>query len=126
MKPGESDDAGFSLLEVLVAITLFIITATVTAQALVGDIVAGRKVKERTQASNIAQSVLAEMQHTKTVTPGTTVVQGYSVRISATTVGGTCTVASGATRQVTILVFAKHGATVDSRPTARTDSVLAC
>ncbi|MGN6606226.1 MAG: type IV pilus modification PilV family protein [Jatrophihabitans sp.] len=122
--PDEASDAGFSLIEVLVAMVLFVIVATVSARAIVDDMVSAKYSRQRTQASTIAQSLLAGFQRDKTV-PSTfpTTVNGYGVRI-AVNPAGTC--ATGGTRTVSILVYAPGVSTSTGAPSARTDSVLAC
>ena len=116
-------DEGFSLLEVLVSITLFVIIATVTATALANDLIAARSVKQRAQASNVAQSLLAGLQRSKTLpsTFPTSAPGGWTVRVSVNPSTG-CT--TGSSRTVSVLVWAPgnfHG-----KPAARTDSVIAC
>jgi prepilin-type N-terminal cleavage/methylation domain-containing protein len=120
---GYAADGGFSLLEVLVSITLFVIIATVTATAIGNDLIAARTAKQRTQASNVAQSLLAGLERTKTLpaTFPTSAPGGWTVRVAVNPSTG-CT--TGSTRTVSVLVWAAgnfHGA-----PAARTDSVIAC
>ena len=121
----QSED-GFTLIEVLVAVALFVICATVTARALVGNIVASRQVKERTQASNVAQSALSALQREKTWPSAyLTELDGYKLKISATP--SSCE--TGSTRTVTILVFGPRVADTSSmtaKPLARTDSMIKC
>jgi prepilin-type N-terminal cleavage/methylation domain-containing protein len=122
---GYAADQGFSLVEVIVSITIFVVVATATAAAITNDIVAARTVRQRTQASSIAQSLLAGFQRSNTLpaTFPTTAPGGWGVRISVNPAGG-CT--TGTTRTVTVLVFGPGVSTTSGKPAARTDSVIAC
>jgi Tfp pilus assembly protein PilV len=120
-------DSGFTVLEVVVAVTLFIIVTTASATAIIGNITASKSTQQRVRAANLAQSFLAEFQASKTLPSSlpTSGPDGYGVSVSLSP-GLTSTCATGSTRTVTVLIWAPNVSTATGTPIARTDSVLAC
>jgi prepilin-type N-terminal cleavage/methylation domain-containing protein len=116
---------GFTLLEVIVSITLFVIMATSTALVLTGNIRSSRLTNQRVKAASIAQSMLDAIKPGTTLptTLPTTGPDGYVVRISLNPSTATCTI--GTTRKVSILVYAPNSSGTGT-PLARTDSVVSC
>ena len=120
-----SGDDGFSLIEVIVAIVLFVMTATAGAIAIFGNQHASLQSQQRVHAANLAQSFLAAIRPGQAIpsTLPTTTVDGYGLRISISPDTATC--AAGGTRTVSVLVFAPN-ASPSAAPAARADSVISC
>ena len=120
-----ADDAGFTLMEVIVSVALFAIMATMTGLALTGNVKSSRLTNERVKASNLAQSLLASFKPGKELPASFPNIgpEGYVVRIATSPATPTCTV--GTTRQVSIVIYPPHSSGTGT-PLARTDSVVSC
>jgi prepilin-type N-terminal cleavage/methylation domain-containing protein len=126
MSCASSSDDGFTVLEVVVAITVFVIVATASATAILTNVTSSRLTQQRVTAASMAQSFLAGFQSSKILpasTP-TTAPGGYGVSITMSPVA-TAACAVGGTRTVTVLIFAPNAPT-NTVPVARTDGVIAC
>jgi prepilin-type N-terminal cleavage/methylation domain-containing protein len=119
------DERGFTLLEVVVSATLFVIAAAAAGAAIVGNTKSSHLSQERVRAANLAQSMLAGIRPGQPVptTLPTASTDGYGLRISMSPATETCP--KGTTRAVTVLVFAPNAA-ADAAPVARTDSLVSC
>jgi prepilin-type N-terminal cleavage/methylation domain-containing protein len=119
-------DGGFTVLEVVVSIVIFVIAATAAGSALVTNVSSSRLTQERVRAASMAQSFLAGFQSSKTMPASlpTSGPDGYSVSISLNP-GLAAACATGSSRTVSVLIFAPGAATTGT-PIARTDGVIAC
>lgn len=136
-----ADDAGFSLLEVLVSFVLFSIVAAVAMSAIVSALNTTHSSQQRVDAANVAQSFLASMQAnpssaltgtTSTVNGVTTYTSTFSAsvtneqfsvqRTASVTSRSTCTHGVPITVSITASIVAKNTTTM----LARSDSVITC
>jgi prepilin-type N-terminal cleavage/methylation domain-containing protein len=121
----DSRDAGFSLIEVIVAMSLFVIAATAGALAILNNQHSSLLSQQKVRAANLAQSYLAA------IVPGqplptnlaSTTSDGYQVDVSFSPSTSTCNM--GSTRAVSVLVYAPNAA-AGAAPITRADSVVSC
>jgi prepilin-type N-terminal cleavage/methylation domain-containing protein len=121
----DARDAGFSLVEVVVAMSLFVIAATAGALAILNNQHSSLLSQQKVRAANLAQSYLAA------VVPGqplptnlaSTTTDGYQVDVTFSPSTSTCNL--GSTRAVTVLVYAPNAAS-GAAPITRADSVVSC
>lgn len=121
-----SDERGFTLLEVVVSATLFVIAAAAASAAIIGNTKSSHLSQERVRAANLAAAALAGIRPGAPVPstlPDTTTTDGYGVRVSMSPATQTCP--KGKTRAVTVVVFPPNAA-VGAPPIARTDSLVSC
>lgn len=127
-----ADDAGFSLLEVVVSFVLFAIVASGATYAIVSALNASHTGQQRVDAANIAQSFIAQTQ------TNTSAVQSETARQVATsslgsekftvlrwitfTTAGATQCSPGQTFSVSVTVSQQSTGTF----LARSDSVIAC
>lgn len=121
----DASDDGFTLVEVIVAMTLFVIAATAGALAIGNNQHSSLLSQQRVRAANLAQSYLAAVvpgQPLPSALPSTT-SDGYQVAVSFSPSTNTCNL--GTTRDVTVLVYAPNAAP-GAAPISRADSVVSC
>lgn len=105
------DDHGFSLVEVLVALTLFMIVSAAAIWWLVETIKLTGTIRDRVAASNVAtqelEKIRAERNSGQQLDSGTISVNLHDVTFSVQSVlnpSGAATCATGSSRQVTVVV----------------------
>ena len=123
-------DAGFTILEIMVAFTIFTAICASATVAVVNALNAAHGNQQRIDAANVAQSILAQTQALAEAQRNGTTSSTATVRQSETFVwqrtiqfGGTATQCSpGASFTVHLLVYQQQ----TNKFMARTDSVIAC
>lgn len=125
-----ADDAGFTILEVLVAFTLFTIVSLTATVAIVNSLNAAHSSQQRIDAANVAASIIATTQNqTQTAVNGTTPFtasvkqsEDFSVVRTITFNNGATTCSTGASFVVNVVVRQ----TQTNKFLARSDSVITC
>ena len=123
-------DAGFSLLEVMVAFTVFTILCGTATVAIVSALNASHSSQQRIDAANVAQSTIASvLARAQLAVNGTTpftanVKQGEDFAVQQTIAfnGGATKCSPGATFVVNVAVYQKQ----TNKFLARSDSVITC
>jgi len=121
----DARDGGFSLVEVIVAMSLFVIAATAGALAILNNQHSSLLSQQKVRAANLAQSYLAAIvpgQPLPTNLANST-SDGYQIDVAFSPSTSTCNL--GTTRAVTVLVYAPHSA-AGAAPITRADSVVSC
>ncbi|MDT4891597.1 MAG: hypothetical protein QOE97_632 [Pseudonocardiales bacterium] len=127
----QDGDAGFSLLEVIVAFTVFTILCATATVAIVNSLNAAHGSQQRIDAANVAQSIVASTQAAdrNTVSNGTssflaTVKQNEDFTVQRTILfsNGATVCSPGATFVVNVVVYQKQ----QNKYLARSDSVVSC
>jgi Tfp pilus assembly protein PilV len=123
-------DAGFSLLEVMVAFAVFTILCSTATVAIVSALNAAHSSQQRIDAANVAQSAIASvLSRAQSAVNGTTpftatVKQGEDFTVQQTILfnGGATKCSPGATFNVNVAVYQKE----TNKFLARSDSVITC
>ena len=123
-------DAGFSLLEVMVAFTVFTILCASATVAIVKALNAAHGSQQRIDAANVAQSFIASAQAaaqsaangTSTYTASVKQSEDFTVKRTITFSGGATTCSPGAAFVVNVTVYQQQ----TNRFLARSDSVVTC
>jgi prepilin-type N-terminal cleavage/methylation domain-containing protein len=129
-----TDEAGFSLLEVIVAMTIFVIVAATAMAAIVSALQGGHTSQQRVDAANIAQAAIAGaiatgphaaafvMNGSNTYTASVTNEQFKVTQTTASTPATATACSPGTTVTVSVLVYQQQS----GRFLARSDTVIAC
>lgn len=118
-------EGGFTLLEVVISVTLFVIAATAAGVAILGNTQSSHLSQERVRAAGLAQAELAKIRPGKTLPQAFASASSDGYRIAVSVDPNTPTCPAGTTRAVSVLVFAPN-ASADAGPMARTDSLVSC
>jgi Tfp pilus assembly protein PilV len=123
-------DAGFSLLEVMVAFTIFTILCGTATVAIVSALNAAHSSQQRIDAANVAQSIIAKSQAeaqnaangTFTYTASVKQSEDFTVHSTIAFNGGATTCSPGGSFVVNVAVYQQQ----TNKFLARSDSVVTC